>query len=204
MHYSLAHSPVSMNKWDAVMARKIAKQYKDSNKYPVFTYRGMSGVATVTALVGALARLKDVPVFAMLYCRKYDEVTNGNCFYEYTVSDPIKSKPMNAEFVFVDDFICSGESLAECARIYASKFDKKFNLTGENFAILSGSSGDWSHMSEAYRIHRTKKYMNPIYFSDPQKVGMSFSMTRAQLYLTMTAGRKISKRSSYKKLIHKS
>lgn len=203
-HYSLAHNPAAMNAWASKMARNVAKKYSGTNRIPVLTYRGMSGIATATALANALVRLKNCPSFYMMYCRKYDEVTNGNPEYEMTL---IKKNELDApteyDFVFVDDFICSGESLAECARMFAHAFRVKLTLDDNNFAILSGGSGNWT--GDTINLY-SKRYLKFVYLDDAAcswKSGFSNDLQRINIYLNIVHKRKISKRSSYKKIMRK-
>ena len=43
--------------------------------------------------------------------------------------------------IFVDDFVCSGESFLECARLYSIRYNRNFVVTADTVLCLTGSYG---------------------------------------------------------------
>lgn len=107
-HYSLAHQPLELNAWAQQTATKLKK--KLGKYHPIFIYRGMSGIATFTALSIAYATKFGSDSFSAMYVRKPNEDAHGlDVEYDINVqaSDP-------SIFVFVDDFICGGSTRSAC------------------------------------------------------------------------------------------
>lgn len=104
-HYSLAQKPKDLLKWAEAIAIDI---YVREIKYPVLVYRGMSGISAATALSLQLHILG--VEHGMVYIRKENEKSHGN-----DVEKEIdRSKHHDFKFIFVDDFVASGETKREC------------------------------------------------------------------------------------------
>lgn len=144
-HYSLAHAPIALSNWAKNMARVLSKRYyaKGATTYPVFVYRGMSGITSATALLIAISQLPKAKQFSygVMYCRKYTENTNGNRQCETHFHDHGDASRANSEMIFVDDFVCSGESFLECARLYSIRYNRNFVVTTDTVLCLTGSYG---------------------------------------------------------------
>jgi hypothetical protein len=124
-HYSLAQKPIEMMTQAKLWASAIRKwSRKNGSAIPIFMYSGMSGVASATALALALHRgdrkNKSPFQFGMMYVRKKGEKSHGE-----PVEHDLKQHADDQSFwdravpVFVDDFICSGDTgrfvVEECA-----------------------------------------------------------------------------------------
>lgn len=105
-HYSLAQKPKQLLKWAENIAVDI---YLREIQYPVLVYRGMSGISAATALSLQLHILGID--HGMVYVRKDNEDSHG---------DSIEREPFNNDFtptfIFVDDFVKSGETKAKCRK----------------------------------------------------------------------------------------
>lgn len=104
-HYSLAQKPKELLKWAEAIAVDI---YVREIRYPVLVYRGMSGISAATALSLQLHILGIQ--HGMVYVRKENEDSHG---------DEIEREPFendNPTFIFVDDFISSGDTKSKCLR----------------------------------------------------------------------------------------
>lgn len=144
-HYSLAHSPVSLSKWSRAIAKELAARYGEgSTRYPVFCYRGLSGTATATALMLALnsCRAFKSP-YAMMYSRKETEESHGDALAEFTFIGQTPPAELTPEFVFVDDAISSGATMAECANAFQRHFQTTLVLTNDNITVLTGFNGSY-------------------------------------------------------------
>lgn len=121
-HYSNAQDPISLAEWASKAAGKLTMKYGAGDVVPVLVYRGMSGVASATALMLALegkARLGKRPRYPYVACyiRKCHELSHGTLVEWGWVGKYCETTPREA--VFVDDFICSGETVRAC---YAGMF----------------------------------------------------------------------------------
>ena len=112
-HYSQAMNPAYMRNWAEIEGTELitymdSLPYKD-RYYPVLFYRGMSGVSHASWLSAfLLGKLEH----GQLYIRKKKEVSNG---VDVEQSLSIHSHT-NIVLVFVDDFICSGDTLMTCLK----------------------------------------------------------------------------------------
>lgn len=103
-HYSLSQNPSALNAW-ADRAASMLPDHLDG-RYPVFVYRGMSGVAAATALALAYDRQHGAS-FGMIYVRKPNENSHG---YDCEVQvDTVRDAP--CLLVFVDDFVSTGHTM---------------------------------------------------------------------------------------------
>lgn len=149
-HYSLAHSPVTLSKWCRVMAKHLAARYPEgSTRYPVLCYRGLSGTATATALMMALTACRAfTSPYAMLYARKEGEQSHGDELCEYTYIGQLPSGDMTPEFVFVDDSVSSGATMAECGNAFQRHFHTTLVLTEDDIMLLTGFNGMYDPKSK--------------------------------------------------------
>ena len=108
-HYSNAQTTTKLNNWAERKAKVIIARYKqaspDQRKPPLFCYTGMSGVSHATALSLALKRQSPRFKFGMAYVRKDNERSHG-CDVEHC----FKGFPIEYEGIFVDDFVCNGNT----------------------------------------------------------------------------------------------
>jgi hypothetical protein len=154
-HYSLAHSPATLLKWCRIMANHLAARYPErSTRYPVFCYRGLSGTATATALMLSLTSCRAfTSPYAMLYSRKESEQSHGDELAEYTYIGQLPSGDMTPEFVFVDDSVSSGATMAECGNAFQRHFSTTLVLNDQHIMLLTGFNGcqDLTSKSCGYR-----------------------------------------------------
>ena len=116
-HYSLAQNTKMLKVWAARMSLSVL----DRGIYqPVLVYSGMSGIAAATALSIALDNIG--VQFGMIYVRKENEKSHGHVT-EYEIPEGFDS----CTYIFVDDFICEGDTRNWCE----SKLD------GEKFSYHS-------------------------------------------------------------------
>ena len=148
MHYSHAQTPLALTKWSRAMAKVLTKHYNKGSVIPVFVYTGLSGIATATALMMALSAQKDGIVFGMMYVRKDGEDSHGQKI-EVNMSEntnldihDIKQYDKNHEFVFVDDFICKGETLVRCALAYQNYMNTALTFSHDSFLVMTGYRRD--------------------------------------------------------------
>lgn len=115
-HYSNALNPQMLSEWANRAAAFLVDQWSQHNRgreLPVLCYRGMSGIASATALSVALATNHPRFSFGMLYLRKSGEQSHGNCCHYNTIGEGSNADYTRKQwhFVFVDDFICDGGTL---------------------------------------------------------------------------------------------
>lgn len=141
-HYSKAQEIGALNEWAEVAAKEVFKQVRkiDKKAKPLLIYRGMSGIATSTALASAMYRLKGMQDFGMMYVRKKEEKSHGSRVehsYNY------KHKYV---IVFVDDFVTSGDTrsatLQEVKHLAYSIFHTDFKYNNDFY--VCATSGDRS------------------------------------------------------------
>lgn len=124
MHYSNAMKTESLTEWAECAARKISEDEDIKEYTPVLAYRGMSGIASATALSIALHGIGIE--FEMFYVRKEGEKSHGES-YEMSFFPSANQRFL---IIFVDDFIVTGDTyhgvidkvnraLAYFERIYA-------------------------------------------------------------------------------------
>jgi hypothetical protein len=117
-HYSLAQKPHLLLEQADIWAKTIRKycERQRHKKVPVFIYCGMSGVASVTALIMFLKINDPSFSFYMMYARKQGEHSHGERVehsFDLAPAGSIKERERlvkNTFPVFVDDFICSGDT----------------------------------------------------------------------------------------------
>lgn len=175
MHYSHAQTPLALTKWSRAMAKVLTKHYSKGETVPIFVYTGMSGVATATALFLALAAQKKSITYGMMYVRKKDEDSHGQpietCMSEDCGSDVYDLKTHPHEFVFVDDFICAGNTLVYCALTYQKHMDELLIFSKDSFVVLTGERRepvfDMTPMFGDKRAYKgTPKELNRIMLDD--------------------------------------
>lgn len=107
-HYGESLDSTAMLSWAKKSAETMFYNY-ESNKdiYYVLCYRGMSGIVAATNLSNALTVL-EVP-HGKCYVRKEEEKSHGNQVERAN----LPSSQYMPTFVFVDDFIDSGDTLVE-------------------------------------------------------------------------------------------
>lgn len=106
-HYSHAQSPALLVQWAMVAAANLKAFAQNNNVVPLLVYRGMSGVATATALSIEASRI-GLEV-GMVYVRKDNEQSHG-----VQVEHHLASWDMPLAPVFVDDFLDTGATLRAC------------------------------------------------------------------------------------------
>lgn len=107
-HYGSSMNPFHMKSNAIGVAKRLVEMYPD--KQFVFCYRGMSGVANATTLVLAMIDVDPSKVLGMIYVRKPEERTNSCHRQEFSFSSDTFSV-QDAVLVFVDDFICTSDTL---------------------------------------------------------------------------------------------
>lgn len=130
-HYSNVQNPASLAKRAAAWAEFVMKESKakitgKKNLFPVFVYRGMSGIGSATGLMLAIHAIDPDFQFGMVYVRKEEEESHGSRI-EHQLDN--HDGEMRKRFYFVDDFICSGDSYA---RAMSAAF-KSFGIRGKKF-----------------------------------------------------------------------
>lgn len=133
-HYSNVQNPESLQRRAKAWADEVIKECKSKvtdkqNLFPVFVYRGMSGIGSATGLMLALYNIDPEFKFGMVYVRKEEEQSHGSRI-EYQMDS--HDGDMRKRFYFVDDFICSGESYARAMRAAFNSFGirgKKFDAS---------------------------------------------------------------------------
>ncbi len=105
-HYSLAQDTFRLKAWAKKAHAFIKKNFAKENVYLVYT--GMSGIAAATAIT--MQQEEDEKEYGMIYIRKKEEVAHGGPIEDNGVYEWEKDKI----FIFVDDFLCSGETFMRC------------------------------------------------------------------------------------------
>lgn len=127
-HYSSAQNPEILIPQARGWAEWFIEKYKKSKRFPVIVYTGMSGIASATALSMQIYATDPNFRFGMIYVRKPNEKSHGSRIERQFDK---KMDGQKNQYIFVDDFICSGASMARClVEIYKnwhasriSKFD---------------------------------------------------------------------------------
>lgn len=142
-HYSKSQQPLKLKSWAESHAQAISERIKGTTVHPVLFYRGMSGVASATALSIELSNLGIL--CDMLYVRKPCEDSHGNAV-ESHITGPDSSERLP---VFVDDFVCSGATLADCVEAVINRFEILGTklTTGNLILSLSGHATEDQHTS---------------------------------------------------------
>ena len=109
-HYSKGQTPATLNRWADTKAQAIINRYNNASpkdrKPPLFCYTGMSGTSHAVALSLALQRLAPRFHFGMAYVRKDGEKSHGR-----EIERNYTGNIERYEAIFVDDFVCGGETL---------------------------------------------------------------------------------------------
>jgi len=106
-HYSNAQNIQELTENASSWAKRIMEECKGRRKlYPILCYRGMSGIASATAIAMQLHQQDPLFKFGMVYVRKEDEDSHGSDLEMTGISDVPDVK--RRVLVFVDDFICAG------------------------------------------------------------------------------------------------
>jgi adenine/guanine phosphoribosyltransferase-like PRPP-binding protein len=114
-HYSRAQQPKLLQETTIHTGKILARLTKRRDEELVLVYRGMSGVATATAMALWWAHTQCPDVvgrgLSMAYVRKNYEVSDchGNAVEIEWSSDQAQDRVVN--LVFIDDFIASGETM---------------------------------------------------------------------------------------------
>jgi hypothetical protein len=140
-HYSVALRPAALCEWANLIALRLSNHYSRLKTIrPCFTFRGLSGIGTATGLCFAISQLPKPFSYGMMYVRKPNEISHGDKVHvEYTNCENI-SRP-SWEFVFVDDFILSGETWMQCAMAYQLHTVVPLKLKRTGIQLLSGEYG---------------------------------------------------------------
>lgn len=139
-HYGNSQNPESLFPWARKMAQNITRRYlrNGDNILPILAYRGMSGVATATAIMAFIpAKYQDA--VGMMYIRKPDEKSHGSEI-EHTINIT-SSRPTRHILIICDDFIDDGDTVTTIAtkaitRLMCDQFDIKdihFALSTYNY-----------------------------------------------------------------------
>lgn len=140
-HYSFAHNPIELATWARKCANRLVKMFPQSgtssmdSMRPVFVYRGMSGIATVTALTMAL---KGRIPFEMMYIRKEGESTNGHSDFEYSYNRLGLGDSLLVP-VFVDDFLSTGKTFGEVMAVFQKESSTELDVS-QVLCCLTNSS----------------------------------------------------------------
>lgn len=113
-HYSYAQSLTHLREW----AEQVAKQMIDpmcGQMGFLLCYQGMSGVGTATAL--GLALEGRGATVGMVYVRKHNEQSHGSRTAEVSIDKLLDRIVHRVELVFVDDFVCTGETFDRVRKI---------------------------------------------------------------------------------------
>lgn len=114
-HYSLAQKPKQLHLWASRMAMSIIDNMIEE---PVLVYTGLSGISAATALSIVLSGFGKS--CGMVYIRKKLEKSHGN-----PIESEIPNSFTNPEYIFVDDFICSGDTRYWCEEKLGCRFNWK-------------------------------------------------------------------------------
>lgn len=115
-HYSLAFEPAKLAKWAEREAERLANLFVNTTGKPVLVYTGLSGVSTATALMLALDKYE--VKYGMAYVRKTGENSHGA---------PVETANFtggNYYMVFVDDFVCGGDTTRRCYKKMSGRYGK--------------------------------------------------------------------------------
>lgn len=125
-HYGASMRPKALTDQVVVMVQKFIERFTDPNDRIVLFYSGMSGVASATALTTVISVATDaVPSIASLvYVRKEHERSHGEPI-EISVLNDIEPTDRLIP-IFIDDFICSGDTFLYVKKQVA-KYRKKYN-----------------------------------------------------------------------------
>lgn len=92
-------------------------------EFPIFVFRGMSGISTATAITQNFRKKFDGK-FGMMYVRKPEEESHGRRIETSNVGGITDE---NVRFVFCDDFISGGDTVANTLNSIQEKFSLKIN-----------------------------------------------------------------------------
>jgi len=137
-HYSKAQNISELNFNCAAWATHIMKMCnkRRRNWFPILCYRGMSGIASATA-VAMQMHLKDPEfAFGMVYVRKEDEDSHGSDLEMNGIEDVPEGK--RRVLVFVDDFICGGTTRRHCMHAITKMMDTDSDWFKSKYAMIIG------------------------------------------------------------------
>jgi len=134
-HYGISMNAVDLRKWADQTAKDIVFTCEARKVTPIFLYSGMSGIASATALMLSLP--SDFQ-YGMAYVRKDNEDSHG-CAVELAFVDGPPT-PNKCIFVFVDDFVCSGNTFAFTFRKYMLRFSVEIKKTQIYTAFSRGGT----------------------------------------------------------------
>jgi orotate phosphoribosyltransferase len=143
-HYSFGLEPTKLAKWAKDMAKSLTQKRKPGQSY-VLCYSGMSGISLATAL--ALEYAKKDKTLGMMYVRKKGEKSHG-C----TVESEMRDTKKNVMFVFVDDFVSTGETrnytINQARKELKEKWSEKNLLTQYGTALQKSMVMQTSKLKE--------------------------------------------------------
>ena len=134
-HYSCALEAMKLAKFASEAAGNLYQLLEEDKiglTRIVLAYRGMSGIALATALYLQIFRVFHVDV-GMCYVRKQSEYKD--C-HGYKVERNTYSSGSELVFVFVDDFVSSGHTLAQTQEGIKERFDRS---KGIKYVVLSSA-----------------------------------------------------------------
>lgn len=122
-HYSNVQNTSDLkwhaDKWGDEVIKECTGSNKKQKLFPVFVYRGMSGVGSATALALAIHNQDPDFGFGMVYVRKEHEGSHGSDIeHNMDCHDGLLRKRL----YFVDDFTSTGESFARAMRPAFKRF----------------------------------------------------------------------------------
>lgn len=155
-HYAANMRPRILFKWAERAADVVTDYYGEFGPlvgvFPVFVYRGSSGIAAATALSQALVRLYDNFQFGMVMVRKEGEQSHGMQMEVY--NRKMMEDAKIPSFVFVDDFIASGSTFHACIEPIEQRCEDQYpfqNVTfdaGKVRILLTGPDGTFCRITE--------------------------------------------------------
>lgn len=120
-HYSRAQDPESLYDWAKSLIKNCEEEGIDVARFRLL-YSGMSGVATATALSIAIYN-HTAKTVGMVYVRKEHEKSHGS-----PTENNISVYDEPPILVFVDDFICDGNTINYVYGKYLEEY-KNYRLT---------------------------------------------------------------------------
>jgi hypothetical protein len=125
-HYSNVQNAMILQKRSTEWAKHLIELQSEEGFYPVLVYTGMSGVGYATGLFLELYRQAPDLNVGMCYVRKEDEDSHGGNIEFNLHRDENGRHLKNRKYIFVDDFICTGESYGYAMAKTYKRFNHRF------------------------------------------------------------------------------
>lgn len=148
-HYAPAFNPKYDIKDLGMLLLQTIEGGMAGTAYPVLAFRGMSGTVTATRLSEWLT--KNSVEHGMVYVRKEHEESHGRGV-EASLDDSLAP---NAVLVFVDDFVCLGDTrdkTLDAAEAYLYDRGGPWAFDFRVYQALTGSAGGSPTVTERPRI----------------------------------------------------